>query len=340
MAGGGRALVAACAGLALLLSGCRAQKAEVGAPAGDALEKTVEKGPVKMTVRLSPKEPRLSGLATLDLIVQAEPGVEIKPPPFGQAVGDFLMRDYSEKTAPGTGGKQTREFHYELEPVRSGKHLIRSVVIEFLDKRPNTESKGDWMTLESEPLEVAVTSELGGKKPDLSDLAPARGPLPLPPSPLWLAVLAVLAAALAVAGAVVWYRYRRQGVASRERPPSPEEIAHRQLRALVAENLHGQGQFKDFYVRLTGIVRRYIESTTGIRAPEETTEEFLRDMRSRRVFPEERSSQLVRFLEAADLVKYAAVQPGQRQVEESIARAQEFVGLPSALTPMQKTSDG
>jgi hypothetical protein len=84
-------------------------------------------------------------------------------------------------------------------------------------------------------------------------------------------------------------------------------------------------------VRLTGIVRRYIEATTGIRAPELTTEEFLRSIRERRVFPTERASQFAQFLEAADMVKYAAQQPGTRQVEEAIARAQEFVGLPSAL---------
>jgi hypothetical protein len=81
-------------------------------------------------------------------------------------------------------------------------------------------------------------------------------------------------------------------------------------------------------------VRRYIERTTGIHAPEQTTEEFLHDMRARKVFPDERSAQLANFLEAADMVKYAAMQPGQRQIEEAIARAQEFVGLPSALRPL------
>jgi hypothetical protein len=34
------------------------------------------------------------------------------------------------------------------------------------------------------------------------------------------------------------------------------------------------------------------------------------------------------------MVKYAAMQPGLRQIEEAIARAQEFVGLPSALRPL------
>jgi hypothetical protein len=34
------------------------------------------------------------------------------------------------------------------------------------------------------------------------------------------------------------------------------------------------------------------------------------------------------------MVKYAAVEPSQRQIEETTARAREFVGLPSAFAPM------
>ena len=82
---------------------------------------------------------------------------------------------------------------------------------------------------------------------------------------------------------------------------------------------------KEFYLRLTGIVRQYVEDTTGIRAPEQTTEEFLRDMRSRQAFPPHRSGRLAEFLEAADLIKYAGQQPQEGQIEEAISRAREFV---------------
>ena len=80
-------------------------------------------------------------------------------------------------------------------------------------------------------------------------------------------------------------------------------------RGLLAENLPAHGLVKEFYLRLTGIVRQYVEDTTGIRAPEQTTEEFLRDMRSSSVFPADRSARLAEFLEAADLVKYAGQEP-------------------------------
>jgi hypothetical protein len=99
---------------------------------------------------------------------------------------------------------------------------------------------------------------------------------------------------------------------------------------LLAENLPARGLFKEFYLRLTGIVRQYIEDTTGLRAPEQTTEEFLRDIRSRDAFPPERSVRLAEFLESADMVKYAGQQPHVDQINEAIARAHEFVDMKPA----------
>ena len=37
-------------------------------------------------------------------------------------------------------------------------------------------------------------------------------------------------------------------------------------------------EFALYYMELTAVVRRYIERTTGVRAPEQTTEEFLHEV--------------------------------------------------------------
>ena len=124
---------------------------------------------------------------------------------------------------------------------------------------------------------------------------------------------------------MVLRRRKRRPVEPRRQ--TPEEIAQAALAQLLAENLPARGLVKEFYLRLTGIVRQYVEDTTGIRAPEQTTEEFLRDMRSRAAFPPERSVRLAEFLEAADLVKYAGQQPEEGQIDQAIARAHEFVNL-------------
>ena len=197
-------------------------------------------------------------------------------------MGDFLVRDYSERP-PEAGAKNVRRFHYQLEPAHAGKHLIRSVSIEFVDKRPNSERRGEPALIETEPLEVNVTSELGARHPSLANLEPMLPPQPVPQT---FAIGWLVAAGVAGLLAIL----RRRGAAATEaaadrtaaadsrgdRPGRPGASCWRRI-------FPARGLVKEFYLRLTGIVRQYVEDTTGIRAPEQTTEEFLRDMRSRAV---------------------------------------------------------
>jgi len=311
-----------------LFAGCGVIRSKEGAAPshlGNAIERTAEKGPVKLFVRVWPREPRLSDLVEMDVRVESHPDIEIKPPAFGQAVGDFLIRDYSERP-PEAGAGNVRRFHYQLEPAHAGKHLIRSVSIEFVDKRPNSERRGEPALIETDPLEVNVTSELGDEAPSLANLEPMLAPRPVPQTSAfgWL-IASGVAGLLAILLVAVLRRRKRRPIEPRRQ--TAEEIAHAALALLLAENLPGRGLVKEFYLRLTGIVRQYVEDTTGIRAPEQTTEEFLRDMRSHAAFPPERSARLAEFLEAADLVKYAGQQPEEGQIDQAVVRAHEFVNL-------------
>ena len=61
-----------------------------------AVASRVERGPVRFDVSLQPKAPRLSDEPVLTLTIRAAAGVEVEKPPFGEAVGDFLVRDFHE----------------------------------------------------------------------------------------------------------------------------------------------------------------------------------------------------------------------------------------------------
>jgi hypothetical protein len=294
--------------------------------AAPAIERSTEKGPIKLLTRVMPPNPRLSDVVELELLITAQEGFKVEPPAFGQSVGDFLVLDYGERKkdiyeqplAPNQ-----RAFRYRLEPVQAGKHLIRSLRLEYL---PVSNAKSDQAieSIESEPIEIEVTSEWGTETPDLAQLEPMLPPKEVPSPIAWVWwIPAGIVMALGIIGLVLLRKSR----SSEPVMPvlSPSERAQRQLAALLAENLHSTGRFAEFYVRLTGIVRQYVEGTTGIHAPEQTTEEFLRDMHASRTFTIEHSERLQQFLEAADMVKYAGQTPDPSQIESSIARAREFV---------------
>ena len=194
----------------------------------------------------------------------------------------------------------------------------------FVDSRPGGDGKEH--RLETEGLTVEIESVLGTELPSLAELKPAVGPVELPPSGqarVWWAAAAIAA----VAGLVfVWWLRKRRRKKPAEEVLSPQELARRELQRLLDDRL-AERDVKLFYVALTAVVRRYIERTTGIRAPEQTTEEFLREISLCDVFPLEESRRLRHFLEAADLVKFAAYQPRTEDLEQSVQRAKAFIGL-------------
>lgn len=317
--------------LALLLSGCGKDVAEAPgeqAPKADALVKEVDKGPVHLNVSVSPKAPRLSDLIELTLTAAAEPEVEITPPAFGQAMGEFLIRDYRPLDPRIENGKTMRGWIYKLEPVRSGKHIIRAMGVTFIDHRAESEAKDKPVSMEVDPIEVEVTSLLGSAKPDLGALAAMEEPRRLDPRPWPAWVWAVLACAVvAIASGAVFFLRRKQKAELVEPERSPEELAKIALDTLLRDRLPEQGQYVEYYVRLTGIVRLYVERKTGIRAPEQTTEEFLRAMRGDQRFDPELARQLGHFLEASDLVKYAARHPDGKDMEDAYQRALILVSV-------------
>lgn len=319
--------------LLTIVTGCNARTLTVNSgqsAQAKSLVRESNNGPVQLTVRVTPESPRLSDLVSLELLIKAEEGIEIIPPVFGKAVGDFLVLDYSEQSKTNDNQPlppNSRAFRYQLEPAHSGKHIIRSISIEFIDRRDKNESEPKTQKIQSTPIELEITSELGNSIPDLADLDPMVSPKPLAENKAWLWAIAFLM--IAGSTLLIWY-----GVKTIQSKPntivvsiSPEELAKKQLRELLDEQLPQKGLVKEFYLRLTGIVRHYIESTTGLKAPEQTTEEFLRDLHRSNSIKPDQAVRLGDFLEAADMVKYAGQQPTSEQIDLSVERATEFISI-------------
>ncbi|MBI3270216.1 MAG: hypothetical protein HYZ53_14495 [Planctomycetes bacterium] len=333
--------------LPLLLSACGKGPAsdapKPGAGAEEAksevAQSKVERGPVRFTVEVAPKQPRLSDEPTLTLTFDCEKGVKVRKPPFGESLGDFLIRGFREPLPVFQGDREILQQVYTLEPTRVGEVRIHPIEVTFTDGRATGDGKEH--TLESEALVVTVQSVAGKDAPSLADLKPRAGPVTLPRSGLpiaaWLGGAGLLALAGAGVGLTLWRRRRRAG--ANEKRLSPEEQAYLELERLLASRLV-ETDVKLFYVELTGIVRRYLEQKTGLRAPKETTEEFLRDLGRMESFPDADRGRLRAFLESADLVKFAAASPGKAEVEASFGRAKALVGLenPKSQIPNPRTT--
>jgi hypothetical protein len=105
----------------------------------------------------------------------------------------------------------------------------------------------------------------------------------------------------------------------------PHIIAMRELDKLKAQKLWQQKQTKEYYSRLTAIIRTYIEQQFGLKAMEQTSAEIIRDIHEKGLETKLNISDLRKLLSLADLIKFAK---GEAQPEENIEhleRAYDFV---------------
>lgn len=76
---------------------------------------------------------------------------------------------------------------------------------------------------------------------------------------------------------------------------------------------------------MSGIVRHYLEDRFGLRAPERTTEEFIRDALASRALSAAHRELVAGFLEQSDLVKFARHAPGQADMRNALDSAERLV---------------
>lgn len=155
------------------------------------------------------------------------------------------------------------------------------------------------------------------------EIAPTRD---LPPLSWRLAGLCAAGlAGLAGVAALVCLVVRRIRLMVRIRRMSPIERALYELDALLRKGLPGRGLYKDFYVELTMVVRRYVERRHAVRAPNLTTEEFLRAAQTNPAFTPEAVAELKAFLESADMVKFAGVEATPEMADAATGRAKGYL---------------
>ena len=130
-----------------------------------------------------------------------------------------------------------------------------------------------------------------------------------------------LLAAVALAWLLIRYVLRRV----KEHKMTPVERAWVELDRLMKKGLPGRGKFKDFYIELTMVVRRYVQRTHNVKAPHLTTEEFFDATRKSASFPLSALDELIQFLRAADKVKFAGVKATLELADEAIEIARAYI---------------
>lgn len=281
--------------------------------------------PVTVTAAASKDEVTVGETFSIDLRADGPPGTTYRFAA-GASEDDIELRTPEpEADAPPPDPATHR---YEAEVYALGEVEIPPIPVRY--RLPD----GTDGEVDTEPIVLKVGTLLP-RDAEEQKLADIRGPEPVGIGrAFWLATIAGL---LLLAGLVTWLMGRRrkesaaQAIPEPETPPDVEALAA--LTALAASGLVEARAFREFYIRLTAIAKRYLERRLDAPVLEMTTTEtvaFLRD--------HAHGSDLLRVMrdlaQAADQIKFARGQGLAEAAEGHLAAVRALVpALEARLRP-------
>ncbi|MBJ6759251.1 hypothetical protein JGU66_00660 [Myxococcaceae bacterium JPH2] len=275
----------------LLVTSPTARAAPAGAPTLEAVE------PSGMSLKLEPEEVRIGEpfTYTVTLTHPRDHRYELVAP---QADSPFELLGQMRERQDGSASATTT-FSLKMSAFELGSQKLPDLAFEVATPEgPRT------FTAPGKMLQVAATLPPDADKQG-SNLFDFKPPTEVPiRSWTLLFVLAGLVAAGLLAWALVrWWRNRPKRVT--QAPPQPLDVrVRRSLDMLRGEDLPGRGQVKEFYFRLSEILRGYLGERYGFEALECTSSELMASLR-RKSTPGLPEDALMRFISESDLVKYA-----------------------------------
>lgn len=122
-----------------------------------------------------------------------------------------------------------------------------------------------------------------------------------------------LALALVLLGWWAWKKWRQKAAEQSLVPAIPPAVTARER---LREALALIEQPQPFCFAITETLRSYLEAQFGLRATEQTTEEFLESLHQSLALDRKHKSVLEEFLTRCDLVKFAKVEPARVELQD------------------------
>ncbi len=270
----------------------------------------------EVTAVVDREEAYIGDRISLEVSVPFDRDTEFQFPDTPEDVGNLLFTA-SEPLRTGFLGARREGQIYTLTTYDTGIHVIPPVEIKY-----RTRGQEEWESVLSRQIPIEVKSLLEPAPEDIRDIKSLFGRFRR--SAVIIAVLLILL--LVIGGLLFWARRKKaeaREAALRARPA--HEVAYEKLSALKAMRLPEKGMIEEYYVRLSEIVRYYLEGRFSFRAPEMTTEEFLESLKESPELKEDHKQLLRDFLSHCDMVKFARYGPTPLEMLDSFTAAERLV---------------
>ena len=292
-------------------------------------------GGVKLEVTITPSVIDLAGDTEVVLSLEYPGAMSVSLPQdlSTRFEGFTIEGTYSpEKVSAGALSKQST--HVRLRPVPTAeRYRIKPLAVEVVDTSFSQPQKSWHPTRQ-------IIIETKSQTADVQETVSANlSPIYIRPSFKVVLKIGLIVAIAAVVIIALYFIASAIRMRQKIKKMSPKERAFFELANLLKKKLPEKGLFKDFYVELSMVIRRYIERRYGIRAPEQTTEEFLSVAKIHPSFTEGTTKSLEAFLCSADLIKFATASASVSTASEAAESAKSYIENDSGNSPLKNTED-
>ncbi len=241
--------------------------------------------------------------------------LEIEFPQFKDfaKLGDCEIKDSGKSVKRSIFGKNTYVNWMDITSYYVGKRTVPPLEIKYREK-----GEGYWRKLKTSEFAFTVETVLprGAKLTDIKDIKGVLYPFGWLRLILWIFIVSI----------VLWVIARLivKLIFKTIPPKLPHEIALEEIEAASKQFASG-GAVKDYYIRISDAVRRYIERAFSLKAPEMTTQEFLTSLSGSSKLQPAHKDLLAIFMEACDLVKFAKYKPARSDIDGVFNTAKKFI---------------
>lgn len=244
----------------------------------------------------------------LILMAEYQSGIKIQFPQAKDSLGNGIevLSRSAVDTSKLDGGRLQLKQTYVITCFDSGPHPIEPFVF-------SRQSGGPVDSIKTNSLSLFVMFPGVDLQKGPTDIKkPFSAPITLKEIAPWLLGAILVGAIIFLIIYAISRRRKNQPLF--QAPPKPKVPAHivalGELDKLKEEQLWQHDKVKEYYTRLTDILRKYIEDRFEVSAMEQTTVEILESFKSRNSLLDPKSfDQLKGILEMADLVKFAKYFP-------------------------------
>jgi hypothetical protein len=240
--------------------------------------------------------------------------LEIEPPQFKDSkIGDCEIKDSGKSVKKSMFGNRIYENWLYMTSYYVGKRVIPAIEIKYRKKGDK-----DWSKIKTAEFVFTVETVLPreARLTDVKDIKDILYPFS------WFKLFIQIVAAALLLGIIVLIVFK---LLFKKAPPKlPHETALEEIDAAMKLFFAG-ADVKDYYVRISDAVRRYIENVFSLKAPEMTTQEFLISLGGSSKLQAAHKDLLAMFMQACDLVKFAKYNPGRSDIDNLSVAAKKFI---------------